>query len=264
MSGIKLEENPYVQELLGILKDNGKDVAGLMAIFDHINGMEDFVKAAENQILDMKAQLTDMKEVQDHPIKTVLQKTIKALETKVVEIKNHIAELKANVVEGCKNAVAAFKQKGISALNKLSVFFSIKPALQAINRSCETTVKRCENSIEKIEAFSREYNTAGRALKNMARMLIGKEPIDTPTEIGKLAKALCAPYQAEKVCMEGIRNAADKAMGGLESLEASAEKPKVKKLSLMGKLAENKVKIRLLDLEKSAAERLPKAVGAEL
>jgi hypothetical protein len=50
----------------------------------------------------------------------------------------------------------------------------------------------------------------------------------------------------------------------LESLEASAEKPKVKKLSLMGKLAENKEKIRLLDLEKSAAERLPKAVGAEL
>jgi regulator of replication initiation timing len=284
-ANIKLEENPYVQELLGILKDNGKDAAGLMAIFDHIKGMENFVKAAENQIVDMKTQLNDMKEIQNHPIKSALQNTIKALETKVAEIKTHIAELKANVVEGCKNAVAAFRQKGLSALNKLSSFFNLKPSLQAIDKHCENTIKRCESNIVKIETFSREYHQAGRALKNMARMLIGREPIDAPAEIGKLAKAMCAPHRAEKACMESIRNAADKAMGRLENLEASTEavndvnnttksvdkKPEAKKSaakkpSLMGKLAENKEKIRLLDLEKSAAaaERLPKVAGAEL
>ena len=79
--------NQYVNELLGILKDNGRDTSGLSALISHIKGMEDFVKAAESQIAGMKSQLNAMKEIQDHPIRATMQSSVKALETALEKIK---------------------------------------------------------------------------------------------------------------------------------------------------------------------------------
>src|SRR5215469_3778559 len=94
-----LEDNIHVKEMFSILQENGRDTSGLSALIDHIKGMEDFVKAAESQIGVMKSQLDTMKEVQDHPIRNVLQSTIKALETKVGQIKEQIGLLAAGVIE---------------------------------------------------------------------------------------------------------------------------------------------------------------------
>ena len=107
----QLARNEHVKELFSILKDNGKDSAGLVALINHVGEMENFVRLAENRIAEMKSQLDTIKEVQDHPIKHTLQNAIKALEAKVAEIKEQISSVKNNVVEGCRNAVEAFKLK---------------------------------------------------------------------------------------------------------------------------------------------------------
>ena len=117
-----LEQNKYVQELFSILHDNSRDTTGLSALLGHVSEMESFVKRAEDKIAEMKTQLSEMKEVQNHPVKTALKNAINNLENKVAEIKVQLAELKSNIIEGCKNAVAAFKEKGISALDKLASF----------------------------------------------------------------------------------------------------------------------------------------------
>jgi len=124
-----LEQNEYVQELYSILRDNGRETSGLSALLGHVSEMESFVKRAEDKIADMKSQLAEMKEIQSHPVKTALQSAIKNLELKVAEIKVQLTELKNNIIEGCKNAVNAFKEKGISALDKLASFFKIKTGL---------------------------------------------------------------------------------------------------------------------------------------
>ena len=222
-NGGSLMENEHVKELFGILQENGKDTSGLAALINHVAGMEDFCVQAENKIASMKTQLDEMKEVQDHPIKTALQKAIVSLETKVAEIKAQIVELKTNIVEGCKNAVAAFKEKGAAALDKLASFFGIKSGLQAIKNSTVKAADGCDKACAKIETFSKQYHTAGRALKNMARMVVGKEPIDAVKESGKLAKAVSAPYRAEKACLLGIRKQCDKMIAALNNLEKSAE-----------------------------------------
>jgi cob(I)alamin adenosyltransferase len=267
---ILLVDNKHVKELFGILEENGRDTTGLTALINHVSGMEDFVKRAEDRIADMKAQLDAMKELQDHPVKNKLQKAIKALETKVAEIKAQIAELKTNIIEGCKNAATAFKEKGVAALDKLAAFFHIKSGLQAIKNDTVKAVNTCDKAVADIEAFAKQYHTAGRAIKNLVRIIAGKEPIDAVKESGKLAKAVSAPYKAEKAIHLGIRTQVSKMITALDNLEHGAEVKRSekaadnpKKPTLMERLDANKKKIAERERETPKKERV-KAQGLEV
>jgi len=263
-----LMENEHVKELFSILQENGKDATGLTALINHVAIMDDFVVQAENKISSMKSQLDEMKDIQDHPIKYTLQKAITALETKVAEIKAQIVELKTNIVEGCKNAVAAFKEKGAAALDRLASFFNIKSGLQSLKNSTVKAADRCDRSCAKIETFSKQYHTAGRALKNMARMVVGKQPIDTVKESGKLAKTFSAPYRAEKACMVGIRKQCDKMIAVLNNLEKGVEASrseqadKPKKPTMMERLEAKKNEIKEREREAPVLDRTKKVEAA--
>ena len=270
---VVLMDNEHVKELFGILEANGKDTSGLSAIINHVSGMEDFVKQAESKIADMKSQLDEMKEVQDHPIKTALEKAIKALEAKVAAIKEQIGELKANIIDGCKNAVSAFKEKGAAALNKLASFFKIKSGLQVIKNDSIMGADLNDKSMAKIEAFSQEYHKAGRGIKNMARVLVGKKPIDTVKESGKLAKVMCAPYKAAKAINLGIKKQCDKMIAALDNLdksveakrEAKAATVKPKKPTLAERIDAGKKKAAERDLVKPPIDKSKgKVAGAEI
>jgi predicted ArsR family transcriptional regulator len=262
-----LAENEHVKELLGILQENGKDTTGLTALLTHVDEMENFVKMAESRIADMKSQLDTMKEVQDHPIKNTLQKTIKALETKVAEIKEQIVQLRLDIAGGCIAAINAFKEKGAAALDRLASFFNIKSSLLSLNKNIDDSIKLDDKAIVKIEVFSKEYHTAGRHLKNMGRVLTGKPPIDAVKEAGILAKAACAPYKADKAIMLKMKNAVAKMVVRLEQLEqkmaekreekavAQAANPPEKKPSLAEKLKEHRELIKQKDLERALPER---------
>jgi len=218
-----LADNPHVKEMFSVLKENDKDTAGLTALLGYMKQMEDYVKSAEGQISDMKAQMTEIKEIQKHPIKTALKDASQSLKARVSGIRAQLEKLRANIAEACKNALSAVKRNGITTLDKLASFFNVKQGFEAIQKDTVEGMKSCDKSVAKIERFSKEYHTTGRALKNMVRLVIGKDPIDTSKEIGKLAKAICSPYMVEKKCLSGICNAANKAIAKLEDLGKNAD-----------------------------------------
>jgi hypothetical protein len=263
-----LSENPYVQELFAILQDNGRDTAGLTALLGHVSEMESFVKRAEDKISDMKSQLAEMKEIQNHPVKSALKSAIQTLEHKVAEVKVRLGELKHNIAEGCKAAVEAFKEKGISALDKLASFFHIKSVVQSLDKSVHQAANFCDKSVQQIDNFSREYRTASRAIKNIGRLLIGKEPIEVTKEAGFISKTLAAPYKAEKAVLLKISGLANVAVKKLEQLETKAETQQTrraaeKKPSIIGELEANIKMLAEQNLSRAAPERAV-AKGAEL
>ena len=266
---ISLMANGSIMEMFAILKENGKNTSGLTALINHVSGMEDFVKQAENRIAEMKTQLDTMKEVQDHPIKTAMQKTITALEAKVAEIKANIAELKLNIIEGCKNGIGAFKEKGAAALDKLASFFKIKNGLNSIKNNAVKNAENCDKACVKIRVFSKEYHTANRALKNMARIAVGKKPIDAIKESGKLVKVFSAPYKAQKSIQNAIGKQAGKMIAALEKLGKSVEanrneRPdKPKKPNLIERLNAKKKEIKERELDSPVKTRA-KTKGAEI
>jgi len=273
-NGTPLQDNPYVKELFSTLQDNGKDASGLIALLCHINDMEKYVKRADDTISEMKSQLADMKEVQKHPVKTALQNAIKTLEQKVADIKGRLAALKNSIVDGCKKAVATFKAKGIVALDKIASFFQVKQDLQDWNKRIEGIIRTDDKAIAKIESFANEYHSAGKHVRNIARLAVGKQPIDTKKEAGKLAKTIAAPYKAQKAAVTGLKKPIEKAIAKLEQLEknaaaiqverTAAKKPVVaKKPSVLGQLRENIALVNQAKREAPMQERL-KVKGAEL
>lgn len=266
-NGIPLAQNPYVQELFEAMYESGRDASGLVALLGHVSDMENFVKRAEDTISDMKSQLADMKEVQNHPVKTALQNTIASLEKKVAEVKVQLSELKNSIVESCKSAVAAFKEKGAAALDNLASFFHIKDGAQTWQRNIDSIIKADDKAVAKIEAFAVQYHSAGLAVKNMARVAIGREPLDARKETGKLAKALGAPYRAQKSAVTGLRNSLDKVIASLDALDAKttekqAERVMEKKPSLLARLEVNKVRVKE-EQEREVPERT-KVQGLEV
>ena len=145
-------------------------------------------------------------------------------------MRQRLSSLKESIVEGCKNALADFKARGAVALDGIARFFHIKPALESMRASVENSIRTDDKAIAKIEAISAEYHEVGRHLKNMGRTLVGKEAEQEAKGAGKLAKAIEAPYRAERACMVAMKKSVEKALDSLARLEQSAQrKPSVLK-----------------------------------
>ncbi|GHU45727.1 hypothetical protein FACS1894120_1110 [Clostridia bacterium] len=261
-----LHQNEHVQELYKILQENGKDTAGLSALINHVGEMESFVKRAEDRISDMKTQLDSIKEIQNHPFKSVLQNAIKALENQVAKIKAGITKLKNAIISGAEKAVNSFKENGVIALNNLAKFFKVESILQSVKTDIKQTIRLNDNSLSKINAFSAEYHKVGLAVKNIARIAVGKQTKDVAKEAGILAKVISAPYKLQTAILKKAVKTADKAVAGIRQLgvtaaEKTAEKP-IKK-PILERLAEKNELVKQQSREMKTPERA-KMAGAEI
>lgn len=146
-----IAENEYVKELLALLKEN-QSLAGkeLVEAVGHVSEMEKQLAGAVDEIKAMRKELQNLQE-QNHPLKAVLQKSVRALEANVAALRERLTELKGAVIEGCKNTLAAVKEQGISALDNAARFFHIKPGLAALRNNINDGIQADEKAISRIE-----------------------------------------------------------------------------------------------------------------
>ena len=219
-----LMDNDHVKELLGILKDNGKDASILTSILGSVSEMERQLNAAASGLASMQRELSTMREERDHPVKTMLEKASRSLSAKVSGLRTRLKAIKDGIVSGCKRAVEAFKDKGASALNNLAEFFDVKSSLIAEREGITASIKEAEGSIAKIEAASAELHAAGRHVKNIGRAMTGKEPIPDIKPNGKLARFLETPFRGEITHLNQSLRSVNKTLAALDKLEKAAAK----------------------------------------
>ena len=231
-----LSENGHVKELLSLLKANRVDSKELRSVLRYVGAMERQLDAAVVELQAMRRELGDMREAQNHPVRTALQNTVTALETKIDAARERLNALKSGIIEGCKNAVASFKEKGISALNGFMNFFKVKNALLDIRKGMNAAIKSTEKSINRIEAASTEYHEIGRHIKNMARAFAGRETVAETKPVGRLAKAAQAPHQFRKSVVSGMGRGIDAAIAKVGRMEQAAGRVAEKKPSVLENL----------------------------
>lgn len=221
-------ENEHVKEFLAIMRENhAPTMQDFLTVLNQVVAMERQLDAAVKELAAMRRELNEARE-QSHPVKTALQNTVKTLEKNVAALRERLDAVKQNVIEGCKNAVAEFKEKGISALDNIARFFKMRPILENMHSELNKNIQSNDKAIAKIVAVSTEYHEAGRHLKNMARAMSGKEAIQEAKTVGKLAKALEAPFKAERTCFVSMKKSVETAIGKLTRLEERA-KPSIQK-----------------------------------
>jgi len=216
---IPIMENEHVKEFLSILRDNGRDASGLLDLLGHVTAMEKQLNTAVDELTSVRRELSTMREERDHPVRTALEKASRSLETTITETRSRLTEIKTKIIEGCKNAVTAFKEKGAAALNGIAKFFRIKPLFTVMRNGLQNDIKRDQAIIAKIEAISTNYHTAGMHLRNVGRALRGKEALTTIKPNGKLAKLVTAPFKVEMKCLRNALADCEKAIVALDRLD---------------------------------------------
>ena len=225
-----LLENEHVKELLSIMEANNVPThKDLLAVLNQVGAMERQLDAAVRELAAMRRELNEARK-QTHPVKTALKIAVETLDKNVAALRERLDAVKQNVIEGCKNAVAAFREKGISALDNIARFFKVRPVLESMRDDLSKSIRFSDATISNIELVSTEYHEAGRHIKNMVRAMAGKEAIQDAKAVGKLAEALKAPFHANLACLSAVKKSVETALSRLAVLEQSAErKPSIRK-----------------------------------
>jgi hypothetical protein len=215
-------ENEHVQDLLNVMQENRIDAKNLVAMLGYVAAVERQLDKAVGELFAMRQELATMREERNHPIRTALARAIVMLENRIDQTRAALETLKSNIVSGCKNALEAFKRGGRDALNNVARFFRLKPALESMSKRLDSLIKANDRTVAQIETMSAEYHSAGLHVKNVARVLAGKEPLQEIKPNGKLAKLIEAPFKTVRRMRANAKGNIDRALVSLERLEKEA------------------------------------------
>lgn len=225
-----LAGNRDVAELLSILrKHSSPSLADFQELLDRVGTLEQQLEAAVQELTAMRRDLAEM-ERRRHPAANAMRQAVTTIQTQVTELREKLSALKQAVVEGCKNAVTAFRKKGIAALDNITRFFRVRPMLEAVQAQASHAAEAADRAVGRIEAASQKYHEAGRHLKNAGRALTGKDAIQKAKPPGKAAQAVSAPLRATRACFGAMAKGAASAADRLGRLEQAAkqQKPSIK------------------------------------
>ena len=215
-----------VQELIKIMQyNNAPTMKDFIALINQVGAMEKQLEAAVNELAAMRQELSEAQK-QNHPAKNALQKAVVSMQAQVLELRDKLAELKENIINGCKDAIAAFKEKGITALDSIAKFFKVKPILENMRETLDKNIKDDDRAIAKIEAISTEYHQAGIHVKNMGRAIIGKDTVQEPAPSGKLAAVISFPFRTERKIFASMKKSVESAIASVARLEEKAAERK--------------------------------------
>lgn len=219
--------NEYVSELLNILEANNMPGAkDLLTVVNQISTMEKQYSNILTQLSVMREELAEAQR-QNHPIKTALQKAVIVMQAQALELRDNLNGLKREIINCCKNAVTAFKEHGLSALRNIAEYIKIRPGLELLRGNIDNGIKQNEATIAKIEAVSAEYHEAGRHIKNIGRAIVGKDAVTEAKVSGNFAKAVKAPFRADRACLVAMRKCVNAAIGAVARLEKTERKPPI-------------------------------------
>ena len=217
-----IAENEQVKALLALLKDNNTPGYEEFAkLIGHVSEMEQRLSEATEEL---KAMRQEMQGLQNHSLKDTLQKNCKAMEENITAMRQRLSKLKKQIIDGCKSILADFKERGAVALNGITGFLHLRPALESIQNGAEKSMQASDSAVARIDAFSTEYHEAGRHLKNMGRTLQGKPAEAEAKENGKIARVFKGAFKVERALISSISRSAERALNTLARLEQTAER----------------------------------------
>lgn len=224
VSAPSIYDDPTVEAFVSLLADcNPEALRNFKALLWQISEMEEQLKNATSTLADVRRELAEAKEPQ---LKRALSRVAAGLEQSIAAIREKVDTLKAAVVEGCKKAVDAFKERGQDALANVADFFKVAPMLEAVGRETGRAVARTDKALATIQEQTARYHKAGRYLRNAGRVLLGRRPITRTRGAGKLAQALENLCKREKAIFSYIHNRVMIAQAHLRNFEQTAHHPR--------------------------------------
>ncbi len=227
--------------------DRQGQVQDLSLLMFYMDGMTRQFEAVSQELQEVRQQLAQEKQP---AVQKIMQGVVTNLENKMEWARDMLAGLREKLVDCARNAIENFKETGVSALDKAVAAMGVKNKLEVLQEHISGMVSDTKQNIEKVENIGHELRSVGGHLKNAGRALTGRETqvVDGGQE-GHFQSVVLAPMRTTQKLLSGMNNATLAAIGGMESLELSAEAAREARAE---RQAEKKPSIRQALAEKTA------------
>ena len=232
-AGKTLTNEDVIRELLELLKKNAmKEQANdVFEICSYVDGLEKKIDSMTEELTNMQNQIKEMQEdtLVNNAIKA-LSEAQEQLNARCEQIKSQVLEVKAQVKSTAKSIVDEAKEKGRSALYRVSEFLEIKKRLLDIRENVRGAIKTTDKDIAKTALLAKGFREAGQTVANAFRTFADKPEVDYSQKEQKhpITKAVLAPMKAVKKMLVTMELHLDASIDKLDNLAMNVQLDKEK------------------------------------
>ena len=232
-AGKTLTNEEVIRELLELLKKNAmKEQANdVFEICSYVDGLEKKIDSMTEELTNMQNQIKEMQEdTFVNNAKKALSEAQERLNARCEQIKSQVSEVKAQVKSTAKSIVDEAKEKGRSALYRVSEFLGIKKRLLDIRENVRGAIKTTDKDIAKTELLAKGFREAGQTVTNAFRTFADKPEVDYSQKEQKhpITKAVLAPMKAVKKMFVSMELHLDASIDKLDNLAMNVQLDKEK------------------------------------
>ena len=232
-AGKTLTNEEVIRELLELLKKNAmKEQANdVFEICSYVDGLEKKIDSMTEELTNMQNQIKEMQEdTFVNNAKKALSEAQERLNARCEQIKSQVSEVKAQVKSTAKSIVDEAKEKGKSALYRVSEFLGIKKRLLDIRENVRGAIKTTDKDIAKTALLAKGFREAGQTAANAFRTFADKPEVDYSQKEQKhpITKAVLAPMKAVKKMFVSMELHLDASIDKLDNLAMNVQLDKEK------------------------------------
>ena len=232
-AGKTLTNEEVVRELLELLKKNAlKEQANdVFEICSYVDGLEKKIDSMTEELTNMQNQIKEMQEdTLVNNAKKALSEAQERLNTRCEQIKSQVLKVKTQVKSTAKSIVDEAKEKGKSALYRVSEFLGIKKRLLDIRENVRGAIKTTDKDIAKTALLAKGFREAGQTAANAFRTFADKPEVDYSQKEQKhpITKAVLAPMKAVKKILVSMELHLDASIDKLDNLAMNVQLDKEK------------------------------------
>ena len=227
-AGKTLTNEEVIRELLDLLKKNAmKEQANdVFEICSYVDGLEKKIDSMTEELTNMQNQIKEMQEdTLVNNAKKALSEAQERLNARCEQIKSQVLEVKAQVKSTAKSIVDEAKEKGRTALYRVSEFLGIKKRLLDIRENVRGAIKTTDKDIAKTALLAKGFREAGQTVANAFRTFADKSEVDYSQKEQKhpITKAVLAPMKAVKKILVSMELHLDASIDKLDNLAMNVQ-----------------------------------------
>ena len=232
-AGKTLTNEDVIRELLELLKKNAmKEQANdVFEICSYVDGLEKKIDSMTEELTNMQNQIKEMQEdTLVNNAKKALSEAQERLNARCEQIKSQVLKVKTQVKSTAKSIVDEAKEKGKSALYRVSEFLGIKKRLLDIRENVRGAIKTTDKDIAKTALLAKGFREAGQTAANAFRTFADKPEVDYSQKEQKhpITKAVLAPMKAVKKILVSMELHLDASIDKLDNLAMNVQLDKEK------------------------------------
>ena len=234
-AGKTLTNEEVIRELLELLKKNAmkEQVNDVFEICSYVDGLEKKIDFMTEELTNMQNQIKEMQEdTLVNNAKKALSEAQERLNARCEQIKLQVLEVKTQVKSIAKSIVDEAKEKGRSALYRVSEFLGIKKRLLDIRENVRGAIKTTDKDIAKTALLAKGFREAGQTVANAFRTFADKPEVDYSQKEQKhiITKSVLAPMKAVKKMLVTMELHLDVSIDKLDNLAMNVQLDKEKRM----------------------------------